>query len=491
MNGMEMIAVVLEGLKPADVLRYFEELTRIPRESGHEQAVSDYLVAFAKEQGLDVIQEPCMNVIIKKPASPGYEQAPGVILQGHMDMVCVKEDDLDFDFETQPLPIYVDGDWIRTRGTTLGADNGIAVAMGMAALADKSLAHPELTLLVTVEEETGMDGVLNLNPANVSGKILLNLDSGVEGEALVSCAGGVRNFVKLPLSFTELAGDGLESYDIVIAGLKGGHSGVEINQNRANANKLMGRLMEALKGLEGLGVFGINGGEKDNAISKRAVLGVTVPQSAASALQEAVAAFEARTQVEFQSADPGITVTLEPAGLTVKVLDAQTQEKAMAALLLLPFGPQTMSHDIPGLVESSSNPGTAVMTQDQLVICNAIRSSVKSLKDALNEQIAALCRLIGAENELVSDYPAWPYSPVSPIRDLVQEVYKRQTGEEIRVEAIHAGLECGFLAEKLGDIDMISMGPTMVDIHTPKEALSISSTERLYAFLVELLKEIK
>ena len=482
--------MALENLNPKDVFTYFEAITKIPHESGKEAAISQYLVDFAKEHQLEVIQEPCMNVIIKKPATPGYENAPAVILQGHMDMVCVKEDDLAFDFNTQPLPIYVDGDWIRTKGTTLGADNGIAVAMAMAILADSTLEHPALTVLVTTEEETGMDGVLALNPENVKGDILLNLDSDNEGEALVSCAGGVRNLISLPLQWTEFSTSEMESYELVISGLKGGHSGAEINERRANANKLTGRLLAELQSLE-LAVSHVSGGEKDNAISKRAVIQVSVPQHTKEDLENKVKAFELMIQKEFEITDPTIKVNLTSSTTPTKVLTKETVENIMRILQLVPYGPQTMSPNIEGLVESSNNPGVVEMTDELLTVHNAVRSSVKSLKEEINHRIQAICSLTGASMELISNYPEWTFATESKIREIMISVYKNLTGESLKIEAIHAGLECGFLAEKLGNIDMISFGPNMVDIHTPKEALNISSTARTYKFLCEILKEIK
>jgi dipeptidase D len=404
-----------------------------------------------------------------------------------MDMVCVKEDDLDFDFDTQPLPIYVDGDWIRTKGTTLGADNGIAVAMAMAILADKTLEHPALEALFTVEEETGMDGVLALQPEHINGRILINMDSEVEGEVLVSCAGGVRAVLNMPLSWTETTNS--ESYEIVISGLKGGHSGASIHEGRANSNKLMGRLLHHLQAINGLAVYAINGGEKDNAISKRSVLGLTVPQGAN--ISELVKGFEAVIKAEFHTSDPNITFSVESKPAVSQVLTPEALANAIRVLQLIPFGPQTMSADIPGLVESSSNPGVVVMTEEELVVNNAVRSSVKSLKEEINQRIQALAQLTGGTVELISDYPEWTYAPESKVRDTMVAVYKRMTGKDLRIEAIHAGLECGFLAEKLGDIDMIAIGPDMRDIHTPKEALNISSTGRTFDFVIEVLKELK
>ncbi len=481
---------ILGHLKPQAVFHYFEQMTKIPRESGNEAAISDYLVNFAKEHQLEYVQEPCKNVIIKKPATPGYENAPRVILQGHMDMVCVKDDELDFNFATDALPIYVDGDWLRTKGTTLGADNGIAVAMSLAILADNTLSHPALTVLVTTEEETGMDGVMALNPENVSGDILINIDSEEEGVALASCAGGVRNSLKLPIEWTEVEATNMVSYELIISGLKGGHSGIEINKCRANANKLMGRLLHEIADLD-LFVASVAGGEKMNAISKRASLKVTLPSEQVASLESKVKAFEQMVRAEFETSDPDVSITLQQTEVTTKVFTKQTAQRLMHILQLIPYGPQTMSANISGLVESSSNIGVVEMNESEIEFSSAIRSSVSSLKGEINHRIQAIADLTGASMELIADYPEWQFETESKVRDVMKDVYQQMYGKELEVSAIHAGLECGFLSQKLGKIDMISIGPDITGAHTPKESLSISSTERVYDFLCEVLKTIK
>ena len=481
---------ILGNLKPQAVFHYFEQMTKITRESGNEAAISEYLVNFAKEHNLDYVQEPCKNVIITKPATPGYEDAPRVILQGHMDMVCVKDDELDFNFETDALPIYVDGDWLRTKGTTLGADNGIAVAMSLAILADETLEHPALTVLVTTEEETGMDGVMALDPSNVPGDILINIDSEEEGVALASCAGGVRNSLKLPIEWTEVDAAGLTSYEIVISGLKGGHSGIEINKCRANANKLMGRLLHYIQDLN-VSVSSIAGGEKMNAISKRAILNITLAQEQSEALESKVKDFEIMVRAEFETADPGISVVTTKKDTVTKVFTKETAQNLMYILQLIPYGPQTMSANIPGLVESSSNIGVVEMDENEIEFNSAIRSSVSSLKREINHRIQAIANLTGATMELIADYPEWEFETESKVREIMKDVYQEMFGKELEVSAIHAGLECGFLSQKLGKIDMISIGPDITGAHTPKESLSIPSTERVYNFLCDVLKAIK
>ncbi len=485
------MAGILKGLKPESVFGNFEALTQIPRESGNEQAVSDYLVKFGEALGLEVIQEECLNVIIKKKGSPGYENAPHVILQGHMDMVCVKEDEIEFDFLRDPIPLVVEGDYVKTKGTTLGADNGIAVAMAMAVLESNELQHPPLTALFTVAEETGMDGVIGLKSENVSGDILINIDSEEEGTLLASCAGGVNTIVTLK---TELeAVDCASYYELKIKGLLGGHSGMEINQNRANALKLMGRVLEELHKLKNVHILKAQGGDKMNAIAKYAELLLGTNGLEFDKLKRVITEIEDKMKSEFESSDAGLEITLEPVQVTGSnnAFTQETVNKMITILRLMPYGVQTMSANIKGLVESSNNIGVMTMYDDRIEFSSAVRSSVKSLKDEINGRIQLICDLTGAKMELVSDYPEWPYKVNSKIRDLMGEIWKDMYGTDIKVDAIHAGLECGLLKEKVGDIDMISLGPNLYDVHTPMERMSIGSVERVYAFLTEVLKAVK
>lgn len=484
----------LAGLKPKAVFKHFEALSQIPRESGNERAVSDYLVKFGEALGLDVVQEDCLNVIIKKKGTSGYENAPHVILQGHMDMVCVKREDYDFDFMTDPIPLVVDGDYIKTEGTTLGADNGIAVAMAMAILESNDLKHPPISALFTVAEETGMDGVIGLKPENISGDILINIDSEEEGTLLASCAGGVNNIIELPIS--KVSVELSASYQIKIRGLLGGHSGMEINQNRANAIKLLGRVLEELKVQGGIEVLRVSGGDKMNAIAKDAEVVVGINEASGcrfEKLKEITTALEAKFKTEFETSDPNLEVTVEPIQAPEKTesLTRETLENLTAILRLIPYGVQTMSANIPGLVESSNNIGVLTMHDDRIEFSSAVRSSVKSLKEEINSRISTICDLTGAKMKLVSDYPEWPFKVESPIREIMGKKWMDMYGSEIKIDAIHAGLECGLLKEKVGDIDMVSMGPNLHDVHTPMERMSIGSVERVYGFLIEVLEEIK
>lgn len=481
---------VLGNLKPESLFKNFESLTRIPRESDNEKLVSEYLVKFAKDKNLEVIQEECLNVIIKKPGTKGYENAPTVILQGHMDMVCTKVEGLDFDFSKDAIEIVIDGDYIRTKGTTLGADNGIAVAMAMAILESKDMPHPPITALFTVAEETGMDGVVKLNPENISGDILINIDSEEEGVFLASCAGGVNNIVTLPIEWKE-SGLNKENYKIAIKGLLGGHSGAEINKNRGNAIKLLGRLLQEINNKIDFDIAKISGGEKMNAIAKMADVIVTINPVDYNKLEDIVNNYKAIFNNEFKTADPSITVNIEKTNEANKVFSNISKKRLISILRLIPNGIQTMSEDVKGLVESSNNIGVLETKDNEIIFTSAVRSSVKSLKDEINDRIKVICELNEAKLDLVADYPEWEYKVESHVRDLMCEVYKEMYGKEAKVDAIHAGLECGFLKQKVGDIDMVSLGPNMYDVHTPNEHLSISSTIRVYEFLCEVLKRIK
>lgn len=480
---------VLKGLKPEKVFQYFEALTEIPRESGNESQVASYLEGFAKTHGLDVVRDEADNIIITKPATPGYENSKTVILQGHTDMVCVKKDDLDFDFNKEPIPLKVEGDYVRTEGTTLGADNGIAVAMAMSILSDKTLEHPKLICLFTTSEETGMDGVMALKPGDIKGDILINIDSEEEGVVLASCAGGVNNITEVPVHRQATKGEA--AFELVIHGLQGGHSGIEIHKNRANAIKLLGRTMAIFRGHFPFEVFEIYGGEKMNAIAKKAQMKFAISNREVSLMEELVASIEETFKSEYGVSDPGIALKLLEIEPPSHVFSDDTTLAIERLLCVTPFGVYTMSAGMPGLVESSNNLGVLEQEEDLVRLTNTIRSSVKSKKEELNQLMAMISAMIGGSNRLVADYPEWPFKVESPVRELMKDVYKTLFDKELKVDAIHAGLECGFLKEKVGDIDMVSIGPNLHDVHTPNEHLSISSTERVYHFLCEVLKNLK
>jgi len=482
---------VLSKLEPKSVFSIFEDMTQIPRCSGNEKQISDYLVNFAKERNLEVIQDEALNVIIKKPGTAGYENAPTVILQGHMDMVCEKNKATEHDFSKDPLKLRIEDDMIMATGTTLGADNGIAVAFALAILDSKDIPHPPLEVLVTTEEETGMGGANNLDPNSVSGKILINIDSEEEGIFLVSCAGGIRNIVKIPIEW-EKSDENLLAYAIRIRGLKGGHSGMEINKGRGNANKLMGRILNGLASSISYHIAEINGGAKMNAIPRETDAIVLLNSNDKENLEIEIREWNRVIKNELKSADPDVNIELEYIEQKPeRVFSDETMNKVISALMLIPNGIQTMSMEIKGLVQSSTNLGVVTTNDKEVSLESAVRSSIKTLKQDIVNIIEVMAKQLGAKVTNESDYPAWEYKPDSYIREVFVESYKRKYGKEPTITAIHAGLECGLFDEKLNNVDMISLGPNMYDVHTPDEKLSISSTQRTWEFLLEVLKSIK
>lgn len=488
---MSILDRALKDLSPNLVFEYFEDITRIPRGSGNEKAISDYLVNFAKEHSLEVIQDEALNVIIKKVGSKGYENAPTVILQGHMDMVCEKNKEVEHDFEKDPLNIRVEGDFVKAVGTTLGADNGIAVAYCLAILSSQDISHPPLEVLITTEEETGMGGASSIKKENLSGKILINIDSEEEGELLSSCAGGVRNRTKLKVEKEDVK-EGFIPLKLNIKDLKGGHSGMEIDKGRGNANKLIGRVLNDLNSNLDIYIAEINGGAKMNAIPREAEAIILVKEKDKIALEELGAKWKETLKKELKSSDSEVIVEIEE--LKEKVEKTFTKDlsgRIIDLLMLIPNGVQTMSMDIKGLVQSSTNLGVVTTTDKEITFESAIRSSVKSLKYEIVKRIETAAKLTGAEMTLESEYPEWEYKADSYIRDVFVKVHKDMYNKEPKITAIHAGLECGILKNILGDLDMISFGPNMYDVHTPEERLSISSTERTFEYLLNVLKEIK
>ena len=475
-----------EGLKPERVFHYFEELTKIPRCSFDEKRVSDYLKSVGEGLGLETIQDEALNIIIKKPASKGYESKPTVIIQGHMDMVCDKSEGFDIDFSKDPIPFEVRDGLIMAPNTTLGADNGIAVAMGLAILEDKTLEHPPLEVLITTNEESGMTGAAQLDKRSLSGKILINIDSEEEGKLLVSCAGGKRFSIEFPLSYKDSE---KPSYILKVSGLKGGHSGMEIDKGRGNSNRLLARALDGLREID-YDLCHIEGGSKSNVIPRLSSAIIGLADSDIEKAKVIVNEMEKCFKGELSTSDPDVTLTLERTKDREKAFEGSVKSRVIAALLLVPNGVNSMSMDIEGLVESSNNMGVISTLDDKVVVENAIRSSVKSLKDMLSRQMEIIAESLGANWSSSGEYPAWQYRKDSYIRDLFAQTYKEISGKEIEIEAIHAGLECGLFYELLGDIDMVSLGPDMWGVHAPGERLSIDSVERTYNILVEVLSKI-
>ena len=482
---------VLQGLGLDTVFSYFEQLCDIPHGSKNEKAISDYMVAFAKERGLYCRQDEAYNVLVKKPATKGYEHAKPIILQGHIDMVCEKEEHITHDFLKDPLELVVDGDFIRANGTTLGADNGIAAAYILAILdADDTLVHPPIEAIFTTEEEIGMGGANAFDPFDLEGRAFINLDTEEEGYLLVSCSGGRRVQISLPVVW-EGAPKSEQAYRILITGLRGGHSGQEIHLQRANASVLMGRVLhQLLKDVE-FSLASIDGGRLDNVICRQTEAIITCSEAKVEEVKACIKEMESLLQEEYNSVDPSITIRIEEFSEPVtNVLATKEKDNLIRLLLLLPYGVQTMSMDMAGLVESSTNIGVIRTTQTHVEIENAVRSSVASRKEWICQRMKEIALLCGATVKENSDYPGWKFNPDSTLLTTLKEVYVGLTGKEAEVSAVHAGLECGLFGEKIEGLDMISIGPDMFDVHTPEEHLSISSTIRTWDFVLAILKKM-
>ena len=483
---------VLENLEPKEVFRFFEELSEIPRPSYKEKAVSDYLVAFAKERGLEYYQDELWNVIIIKEASEGYEDQEPVILQGHMDMVCEKLPGVEKDMDKEGLDLVVEGDFVRAKGTTLGGDDGIAVAYALALLDSDTLKHPRLEFVCTVSEEVGMEGAQAIDCTPLKGHRLLNMDSEEEGTVLASCAGGGAAEVKLPVAREESS---WEKVLVHVHGLKGGHSGAEINKGRAASQDLMGRILRGAAKKTALRLIAFENGTKDNAISREGRLALAVEDKAA--FLAALSEIEAEVCAEYVAVDSDIHFdaseadgTSLPAGVAASCvpLDEASTKRVIALLSSLPQGVQRMSDNVEGLVETSLNWGIATLSEKELVMRAAVRSSVKAAKVNLCDRISWIAAESGASYKLSGEYPAWEWVRESKLREKMSSIYRDMFGKELQIEAIHAGVECGLLAEKIENMDAISMGPDILDIHTPAERLSISSTQRMYDLIVRIIE---
>ena len=479
---------VLSNLEPKEVFAYFEEISASPRASYHEEKISNYCVEFAKKHGLFYIQDELKNVIIMKDATPGYEQEEPVIIQGHLDMVCEKKPDCGTDFETDGIKVMIEGDYLTADGTTLGGDDGIAVAYALAILASDTIAHPKLEVLFTVSEEVGMEGASGIDVSMLEGRRLLNLDSEEEGFLLAGCAGGARIECKLPVKCTDAKGC---AFEITVEGLNGGHSGVEIDKGRANANLIMGRILTELGKHTDYHLASAEGGRKDNAIPRECKALLCIPQQDIQKVTQALADLEKNLANEYAVTDAAIRIRTEQENvpLPLKMLDSDSTERAVLLLLALPNGIQTMSADVKGLVETSLNLGVLKLDTQELSLCYAVRSSVSSAKEALLDKMTWLTEGLGGAAERSGDYPAWEYKRDSAFREKLAAVYERMYGKPPVIQAIHAGLECGLLAGKLPGLDCISIGPDMKDVHTTEEKLSISSTKRVWEFILEVLKE--
>lgn len=480
---------ILENCEPKQVFYYFEEICKIPHGSGNTRQISNYLVNFAKDHGFDYVQDELNNVVIYKPATPGYENAPTVILQGHMDMVCEKRPDVEHDFTKDGLKLSVENGFVSANGTTLGGDDGIAVAYALALLDSKDLPHPALEVLITVDEEIGLLGAVDFDCSVLKGRRMINLDSEAEGSLWISCAGGLSAVSHIPVLRTDAEGEKLQ---IRICGLMGGHSGSEIDKKRANANVLMGRFLYGLKREAYYEIISLAGGQKDNAITRESLCEILVSEEDIAAVKAYAARVQDGLREEYSGSDNGISVQITEAGHeSVQVLHPTSREKILFYLMEIPFGIQKMSSNIEGLVETSTNIGIVRLSEDEFFASSGVRSSVEAARDALSDKIQYLTEFLGGEYEAQGAYPAWEYRKESPLRDKMVSVYEDMYGQKPAVVAIHAGLECGLFYKKIDGLDCVSLGPDMKDIHTSEELLDIASTERVWNYLVKVLKELK
>lgn len=480
---------VFENLEPKEVFYYFEDICNIPHGSGNTQKISDYCVDFAKEHGLKYRQEECGNVIIWEDATSGYEQADPVILQGHMDMVAVKDADCPLDLEKDGLIPEIDGEWVQAKGTSLGGDDGIAVAYALAILAADDIPHPALEAVFTVGEEVGLVGATALDASDLKGKILLNMDSEDDGIFLIGCAGAATVACCLPIKKETVSG---QQYAWHIDGLMGGHSGMEISRERANANKVFGRFLSECMEEIGFSIVSVSGGEKDNAIAKQCDALLVVPEEKTTAFEEAVQAFDGMLKKEHHFTDPQLRIYAEKEGCgETEALNGETAQKLMSLLIHLPNGVQKRVPEFPDSIQTSLNMGILAQTGEEVSMTFSVRSSVTSEKEWLMKQMQHLTESFGGYCRISGVYPAWEYQPDSRIRPLMIETYEEITGKKPETAAIHAGVECGIFSEKLPGLDCISYGPQMNDIHTTRERLNIESVKRNWELTLAVLKKLK
>ena len=479
----------IEELEPRRVFHYFKKLSEIPRCSHDEQKISNYIKSLGENLGLETIQDDVLNIIIRKSATQGYENSQGVIIQGHMDMVCEKEDHSTHDFKKDPIKLIVDGDYIHADRTTLGADNGIAIAMGLAALEDKDLEHPSIELLITSTEEVSMDGAIGLSEDVLKGTRLLNVDSEEEGILVVGSAGGELITVSIPTEYEKVSD--YPEMTIEVGGLMGGHSGMEIHKPRGNSNKILNGILKEISKTIDIKLISITGGSKDNAIPRKTIAKIAVKSEDISIFESKIEEIKNKTIDANKLEEPEIYITITKEGLTSKVFTKDVLDSVILLLDSIPTGVFTRLSQNTETVESSSNLAIVNTEEDKIIIQISTRSSASKVLEELREKILEQVKKSNAEYNINGNYPEWEYNPESKLRDIALDLYREMYGKEMKSTVIHAGLECGVFAKKYPGLDIISFGPNIYDAHTPKERLSISSTKRTYEFLIELLKRLK
>lgn len=478
-----------KDLRPAVVFHYFDEVCQVPRPSKKEEKIRAYLLDFAKKHNLEAKTDEAGNVLIKKAASAGMENLKTVILQSHIDMVCEKNKDTEHNFETDPIQTYIDGEWLRAKGTTLGADNGIGVATELAVLASDDIKHGPIECLFTVDEETGLTGAFALKEGFMNGDILLNLDSEDDGELFIGCAGGANTTAIYPFP-TEKAPQGWFFFRVSVKGLTGGHSGDDISKNRANANKLLNRFLVQTMQKYGMRLADIEGGNLHNAIPREAHALCAVPMEYKEAVRVDLNIFISEIENEYSATEPNLSMDLESEAPVEYVMEQKAMERFLLSIYAVHHGVYAMSQDIPGLVETSSNLASIKVCDGIIKVVTSQRSSILSSRKDMSQMVSAAFILGGATVTTGEGYPGWKPNPSSEILKIAVESYKRLFGVEPKVKAIHAGLECGLFLQKYPSLDMVSFGPTLRGVHSPDERMLIPTVEKFWNHLLDILAHI-
>ncbi len=482
------MANALKGIEPRLVWDYFEQICQYPHPSKKEDKLADFLKEWAKKNNFEYQEDAAGNLVIRKPATPGMEDRLPIAIQGHIDMVCEKNSDVDFDFENDPIQCYVDGDWVTAKGTTLGADNGVGIAMGMA-LMTGGYEHPDIELLCTRDEETGLTGAMSLDDKMLRAKILINLDSEEDGAFTIGCAGGINTSATYKYEADSVPENSV-AYRINLKGMKGGHSGIDIHEGRANAIKLCSRFLFEADKKFGIRLSSINGGSAHNAIPREAFAEITVSKDKENELLNFVKEYDGIIKAEYKTVEPNILAEAEKIELPDRVLTKNAQEKLVKSFYAVLHGVYRMSPDIPGLVQTSTNLAFVETKESEIFALTSQRSSVETEKIDIANAVASALELGGAKTESGDGYPAWQPNMDSKILKLATDIFKKLFDKEPKIEAIHAGLECGLIGEKYPGMDMLSFGPNLVAVHSPDEKIEISSTQRAWQLLLEIVKNI-
>ncbi len=477
------------NLKPAIIWQYFKEILEIPRPSKKEEKIIKYLLDFGNDHNLETMQDETGNILIRKPATAGMENRKSVVLQSHIDMVCEKNSDKVHDFENDPIESIIDGDWVTANGTTLGADDGIGIAAQLAILASDDIVHGPIECLFTVDEETGLTGAFGLKPGFLKSEILLNLDSEDEGQLFIGCAGGQDTQAWLPFDYEE-APEGHTAFKIMVSGLKGGHSGDEIDKGHANANKILNRFLWCKKDEFEIKLNKFDGGNLRNAIAREAFAIVLVPENGVNEMKEAVAEFRKMSRAEFNITEPEMEITIEDVDIPEKVIDDESFDELVNAVYACPHGVIAMSQSIDNFVETSTNLASVKFLEDEILITTSQRSSVESEKQDITNMVVSVFKLAGARTKTSDGYPGWTPDPDSDIVRITVESYKKLFNTDPEVLAIHAGLECGLIGDKYPEMDMISFGPTIKRAHSPEEKIEIETVIKFWDLTLDVLKNI-